>query len=93
MSGEWGFAVVHLSRAAAREAELEAAAAGLDRVTVIQARCAARCQTRDRLSAWGEAAGSAEVEAVTARFFTANPDVRPRSMAEACEMRAAGLWQ
>lgn len=88
MSGEWTQAALHLARAASDEAAAHArAVAPRDKIFPITSGHEAFKGTLRRLIDWAGSVSEAESSAAAARFFAANPDLRPRSDGEAAQMR------
>lgn len=94
MSGEWDQCVGHLIRAARARVVAAApsnsvGAAPSNSVGAVIAARAEAVKTREGLAQWAEKAGPEACAESAARFFAANPELRPRDAEEAELIREA----
>lgn len=85
---EFEFVIVYASKRAGEEARDEAFARTNDRVHALRAGYQARLARSIEMAAWARARRAPQLNMAAAQFFKQNPDVRPRSRAEADQMKA-----
>lgn len=85
---EFDYVIVYASKRAGEEARAEALARTNDQVHALRAGYQARLARMVEMSAWARVRRAPQLNMAAAQFFKQNPDVRPRSRAEADQMKA-----